>query len=449
MKLYSFAKDENSTKIPAGTAGTQYTGVLVEPCSVLNPVIKLNGISAYSYNYAYIQDFSRYYFISDWETADGFWFIHCTVDVMGSFKTTIGGSTQFVERAAGAQDTYLIDDMYPTTGEMTTDVVELEQGMNSYLPDGWFVLNITGSTQSTVGSYACDWETFKLLINEMVLRYDDNNWWTNLNQGIRNSIYQPFKHLGNVIWFPYDYIDVSGITGVHHLYLGNVEINNNSMTFYYLDSPSIYNSSSVTLTKHPQAATYGKYMNLKPFTQYIYHDGVFGNIELDPLKLVDQTTVSIGKITDPMTGVQTLQLPDGQFRVGQVGVMIPMENNSLNIGGFLSSAVEAVTAAVTKQYDQIAGSVLSAAGSLLPTTTTTSQMGSTVLTWQYTTIDCYFWKTTGHDATHLGTPYCKTKQINTLSGYIKTNGAHLSSTSMSATEQDMITAIMDSGFYYA
>ena len=454
MKLYSFSKDENSTAQPTG--GTSISGLLIEPCSILNPVIKLNGVTAYSYNYAYIQDFARYYFITDWETADGFWYIHCNVDPMASFKTAIGNSTQYVLRAAGAQNQYIVDTLYPSTGEMTGAVVELEQGMASYLPDGWFVLNITGSSQSTIGSYACDWHTFKNVINEMVLKYDDNNWWTNLTQGVRNSIWQPFKHLGNVIWFPDNYIDISGISPIHRLYLGNVYLDGTNihddeydMSFYYLSQPSGFSSDLETLPKHPQAATYGKYMNLKPFTQYIYHDGVFGNIELDPTKLIDETEVRISKMTDPATGVQTLHLPDGQYRVSQVGVMIPMENNSLNIGGFLSSAAGAISGVITENPIAVAGSVLQMSNPLQTVVSSTSQMGSTVLTWDYSTITCFFWNAAGHDDTNKGKPYCQTKKINTLSGYILTDKAHISGSSMTATEQEMITSIMDSGFYYA
>lgn len=455
IKLYSFSKYENSTKVPSGSAGTTYNGVLIEPCSVLNPVIKVNGINGYSYNYAYISTFSRYYFITDWETQDGFWYLTLRVDPMGSFKTTIGSSTQFVERAAGAQDTYLVDTLYPTTGKYSAQVVELEQGLQDFIQTGWFVLNITGSSQSTIGPYVCDWHTFKNVVKEMVLKYDNNSWWTNIGQGIRNSVYQPFKHLGNVIWFPYNYIDVDGYTGIHGIVLGPVILDGSTvhdgvydMTFYHLTAPSMYTSTSETLPKHPEAATHGKYMNLKPFTQYIYHDDVFGSIELDPAKLIDATTVSIGKMTDPTTGVQVLHLPDGQSRVGQVGVMIPMENNSLNIGGFLTSVISTVASAYAGDYVGAAVGAVSATDSLIPTTTTTCQMGSMVLTWNYTTINCYFWETTGHDPTNKGKLYCKTKQINTLSGYIQTSDAHISSTSMSSAEQDMITSIMDSGFYY-
>ncbi len=454
IKLYSFSKYENSTKVPSGSAGTTYNGVLIEPCSVLNPVIKVNGINGYSYNYAYISTFSRYYFITDWETQDGFWYLTLRVDPMGSFKTTIGGSTQFVERAAGVQDEYLVDTLYPTSGKWSGSVVELEQGLNAYLDNGTFVLNITGS-KANYGSYACDWHTFTNVIKEMTLKYDDNSWWTNIGQGIRNSIYQPFKHLGTVLWFPANYIDTTGITATHTIYLGTTYLDGSTqhdgvydMSFYKLDGPSLYHSDSESLPKHPLASTYGKYMNLKPFSRYIYHDGVFGNIELDPTMLIDKTTVSIGKSTDPATGVQTVNLPDGQFRVGQVGVLIPMENNSLNIGGFLSSVASAVANAFAENYVGLASGVLAATESLLPTTTTTSQMGSTVLCNEYTTINCYFWETTGHDPTNKGKLYCKTKQINTLSGYVQTSNSHISSAAMSSTEQDMIKSIMDSGFYY-
>lgn len=457
IKLYSFSKYENSTKVPSGSAGTTYNGVLIEPCSVLNPVIKVNGINGYSYNYAYISTFSRYYFITDWETQDGFWYLTLRVDPMGSFKTTIGSSTQFVLRAAGAQDTYLVDTLYPTSGEMTTSTAVVTEGLQSYLEDGIFVLNITGSADATVGTYACLWSTFKNVIKKMLLMNSDDTFWSNLADGIRESIFHPFEHLGTVIWFPPDYIDLEGITPTNSITLGSINLTSSSaapMEFYYLTTPSIWQSNSITLPKHPQASTYGKYMNLKPYSQYIYSDGVFGNIELDPLKMVDTTTFRIWKLTDPATGIQIVELPDGSSRTGQVGVMISMENNSLNLGGVVQGLASAALgiatggASTAVQAISAAGGVASAALSLQPSVSSTSQYGSTANVWQPIAVLAYFWKSSGHDDVNMGKPYCKTKQINTLSGYILTDNSHISSTIMTSSEQDMITSIMDSGFYY-
>ena len=451
IKLYSFTKDENSTKVPSGTAGTQYTGLLIEPCSVLNPVLKVNGITGYSYNYAYIQEFSRYYFITDWHTENGFWYLSMRVDAMASFKSVIGSSTQYVLRAASVQDQYIVDTLFPTTGEMTHSTAQINEGLASFLPNGVFVLNITGSVDGTVGCYACTWTTFKNVIKKMLLTNSDDTFWANLADGIRESIFHPFEHLGTVIWYPADYIDLTGITATTSITLGTISLTSSTtypMSFYYLSSPSIWQSNSISLPKHPQASTNGKYMNLKPYSQYIYSDDIFGDIELDPLKLIDKTTFQIWKVTDPATGVQIVTLPDGATREGQAGVMISMENNSLNIGGFLQQALATGLGLVEGDYVGAAAGAASAALSLMPTITSSSQMGSTVLSWRPITLEAYFWKSTGHDDANKGKPYCKTKQINTLSGYVLTDRAHISGSSMTSTEQEMITGIMDGGFYY-
>ena len=454
LKLYSFSKKRNSTKVPSNTAGTSYTGVIVEPTSVLDPIVKLEGITAYNYNYVYIQEFSRYYFINDWHTENGFWFINLTIDVLASHRSVIRSSTQYVERSASKVNEYIVDTLFPSSGEISGQVVELADGFDSFIENGIFVLNITGSSGSTLGPYACDWTTFKNFVAEMTLKYDDDTFFGNIADGIRNSIWKPFDHIGSVIWFPYDYIDLTGITPLGRLYLGNIYIESSAtrpMSFYHLTAPSLWQSSTETLYKHPQAATYGKYMNLKPFTQYIYHDSIFGDIELDPLKLIDKTTVNVGKITDPSTGLQIVNLPDGQTRVAQVGVLIPMENNSLNIGGILTTVAGTVASAFaggTAAAIASSAGIIGAADSALQTTTSACQSGSTILCWSYITISCHFWNSVGHDAANLGRAYCQTGQISTFSGYIKCNNSHIEGGLLSSAEIDMIQSLMDSGFYY-
>ena len=457
MKLYSFAKNRNSTKkVTSSTPSVEYTGILVEPCSILEPVVKLEVSSPWTYNYAWISEFSRYYFITDFHTENGFWYVHMSIDVLGTYKTQIGSSTQYILRSKAKKNEYIVDTLYPTTGEFTSSVLEIVDGLESYLPDGYFVLNVTGSADSTCGSYACDWTTFKNVISEMLLYDNDNTLWANLAQGIRNSLSKPFEHLANVLWFPRRYIDIDGITASTTLTLGHYQLTSTAskpMRFYYLTSPSLWDSAVWTLPKHPDAATNGKYMNLKPFTQYIYRDAIFGDIELDPLKLIDKTTIQVGKITDPATGLQIVTLPDGQSRQAQVGVLISMENNSLNIGGFLSSVASAITGfgAETKRLVNSlagAGSAANALDCLLPTVTSSSQQGSTILTWPYVTLECYFWKTAAHDNTNLGSPYYTSAKISTCSGYNICDHARISTTTMTETEQRMIIDLMESGFYY-
>ena len=105
VTLYEFKKRENSTKRPDSTV-TQIThnAVLKMPTSLLRPEITfdfgLKGNPSY-YNYAYISDLgNRYYFIRDWTVGDGhLWTAHLEVDVLASWKNSIGNSTQYVTRS--------------------------------------------------------------------------------------------------------------------------------------------------------------------------------------------------------------------------------------------------------------------------------------------------------------------------------------------------------------
>ena len=63
VTFYDFSKCINSTKQPTGV-GTDVSVVLKEGCSVENPILVLTG-NNFTYNYAYISDFGRYYFVTD------------------------------------------------------------------------------------------------------------------------------------------------------------------------------------------------------------------------------------------------------------------------------------------------------------------------------------------------------------------------------------------------
>ena len=84
-----YSKKKNSTAQP--TSGTDATVYLKDNCSILNPVFDCQGVPD-SVNYIYVSDFWRYYFVSDvvHMTADRIE-IHCSVDVLATYKSQIGG----------------------------------------------------------------------------------------------------------------------------------------------------------------------------------------------------------------------------------------------------------------------------------------------------------------------------------------------------------------------
>ncbi|MBQ1774917.1 MAG: hypothetical protein IIZ95_01100, partial [Erysipelotrichaceae bacterium] len=113
LTIYQFAKKNNSTAQPPATAQSrQYTGLLIDDTNVVNPMIRLlyvtNASYPVNYNYAYIPDLGRYYFIDSWKwTAEG-WIASMTVDVLATYKTQIGAMSLYIERADNAYDGRII-----------------------------------------------------------------------------------------------------------------------------------------------------------------------------------------------------------------------------------------------------------------------------------------------------------------------------------------------------
>ena len=115
--LMTYAKKENSTARPALTGLTPFTGTLRSQCSIIHPSIgfDLGQNTQPTANYSYIPDFGRYYFIQNWTFDRGIWWADLMVDVLATWRSDIGSSTQYVLRSADTWNGQIIDTLYPVT----------------------------------------------------------------------------------------------------------------------------------------------------------------------------------------------------------------------------------------------------------------------------------------------------------------------------------------------
>ena len=74
----------------------------------MNPVVELSS-SPIGYNYAYISDFGRYYFINDITYDKGIWVMTLNVDVLATYKTTIGSTSTYLLRSSYLYNPRIID----------------------------------------------------------------------------------------------------------------------------------------------------------------------------------------------------------------------------------------------------------------------------------------------------------------------------------------------------
>lgn len=93
------------------TSGDSFSVVLKEDTSLLRPVLEVVTSSNLSgYNYLYIEEFSRYYFIDDIVSLnDGRWEISAHVDVLETYKTAILANSAVIRRQASLYNLYLDD----------------------------------------------------------------------------------------------------------------------------------------------------------------------------------------------------------------------------------------------------------------------------------------------------------------------------------------------------
>lgn len=143
VKLYSFSKKENSTAVPAAAALVRELQALIkQPSGIMEPVMRFQidtppYPAAQNCNYAYIEEFNRYYFITDWTSEPGkIWTASMRVDPLASWKSYIGSQSFYVLRSSAEKDGDIMDAMYPAK-----DTYSIAIQSNLATPSAWWNLD--------------------------------------------------------------------------------------------------------------------------------------------------------------------------------------------------------------------------------------------------------------------------------------------------------------------
>ena len=106
---------ENNRVVKTLTDEKQLSGELRNQTSVLNPSIRIESADNIStYNYAYIPEFGRYYYIADITSVrTNCWIISLRCDVLMSYSAQIKALRPIIEREEVGQSSGLIDSDMP------------------------------------------------------------------------------------------------------------------------------------------------------------------------------------------------------------------------------------------------------------------------------------------------------------------------------------------------
>lgn len=100
----------------------------------------------YKYNYMYIEEFGRWYFIDDIVSfRTGLWIIHATVDVLMSFMNEILTSEAIIDKVESEEvaNLYLDDGSFVMDSRKYNEIIEFPSGLNE---NGSYILICAGGT---------------------------------------------------------------------------------------------------------------------------------------------------------------------------------------------------------------------------------------------------------------------------------------------------------------
>lgn len=149
LMLYNFAKRENSTKKPTGE-GAAVPVVWQSPYDVVNPTIECRGDVLASYNYAYIPEFGRYYWLDtvDKYRDDTHAIVHCVCDVLATYADDILSQSFYVELSQSSFNTSYNDGRLPVATTQSSKMTMTDIPALADNPSMMYYMEVVGTASN-------------------------------------------------------------------------------------------------------------------------------------------------------------------------------------------------------------------------------------------------------------------------------------------------------------
>lgn len=462
--FYTFGKNVNSTKRPT-VGGVSYNIHLLEPTSVTHPRVTLAdkenpAFNPSPYNYAYIEHFGRYYFVTDWAWIGGRWAASLSVDVLASFKPQILASEQYVTRSASQFDGNVPDGLYPASTFYAIPRVS-NNPFTHRLSEGCYVLGIMNDDPATMGGvsyYVLNNSQFRAL-TAALMGDGQFSGATEEFVTLTKSLTTPFRYLTSCLWFPFSSFQTSGAT--ENLPYGWYTLPGVSCNRLASNSVAVH-TVSIDVAKHPQNER-GEYLNRAPYSRYVLSWPAVGTYSLDPAKVGNAEQVSVSVAVDPISGGADILIFADDMEVmrtkAQIGVPIQLSDMTVDYIGTATGFVSDMGGAVTKAVNanSVAGAVghmalgygsavLNAIEHIQPVLQSSGSNGSaSSFVWSPRLL-CEFWEVVDEDREHRGRPLMKKKTLADLEGFTLCSDAEIELPATSG-EVESVKSFLNGGVY--
>lgn len=484
VNFWTFAKKINSTELPV-PPGTAIQCDLKEDTTITTPILKIAaGVTRPLYNYAYITEFGRYYWIVDWEWIGGLWYCFLRCDVLSTYRSAIGNTTCYVLRSSADSDGDIMDTLYPTTSNI--QVVSEQVTDLPWTANGYYIVNVLGGSGSFYAMDAANLTRFFTYLfsddylQSVVGPTVDLDEFPELKVQLN-----PLQYIGSIVYVP---VEVQGGL-VTDILVGRAGVF--GITAYHMDNYIENVGFQVpAVPTHPQSGSRGNYLNYPPYTRHTLNFPPFGSIDL-PSDLIQPGRNASGIIAyDIRTGDSVLELystmsgdltvlarvcaPIGvdvlQSRAVSKGYAV-MRGALSNTAGQLNSlagGAGAVSGASSGNMGlDIAGNALRGGASIasfidsffykpagdmassrIPAVTSVGSSGSAAEMEGVPMITSVFSYVTGEHNASMGRPLHESRVIASIPGFILCQTAPVEVTGATDSEIGAIKHYMTGGFYY-
>lgn len=470
VKLYTFSKRDNSTKRPLATAGTEFSCVLKSGSGIMHPTLTFDfgrASDPSQYNYAYIADFDRYYFIEEWYFDRALWTATLKVDVLATYKTEIGNASLYILRAAGTHNGNIVDTLYPCKAGCSFDSETKNNPWNTTPVPVIGVIG-KGGRFGSVNYYALEPGTTQLtdLLTHLLTPTDIINTGNDFNDidasyALQLSLVDPIQYIKSCVMIPVGIGEISGLDAA-------TSIDVYSWTFStgkpVTAGSRIYKNYSFTLKKHPDTAARGNYVNSAPYTKITLTIPPYGCIDIDTSVTCNANTLDVDIEIDPTSGKGILVIKCNNIVLNrleaQIGIPVSLSSVTRDYIGAASSAIGGIAGAIGgfmggasfagAMGGAIAGGATgigNAIEAIMPRAQTIGSTGSYVANRGDFRLDYQFMRPVDDDNTHNGRPLCDVRQISSLSGYLLIQDGDVAITGTSA-EDAAVRNYLETGFYY-
>lgn len=336
-----YAKEQNSTAIPADVAYIDYDCIIKEPFIFESPSIILAlDSSPNNMRYCYIPDFNRYYFINTWYYSGGRWTATTTVDVLASNRAGILASSQYVLRSASRYDGNIADSYYPAKSEYqyTTLTFSGDLLWETTVANGSIIMDISGANNS--GSlYLMSYTQYQAFLNYL---FGNTSWpgidkiTEEISEELAKMLFNPLDYIASCRWYPVNYNSLSEAisgTNVSTIPMGWWSV---GVSAKRIQKGHFAVSQNFTIPNHPQN-TRGAWVNLAPYTTIHADVPPFGSFELPNdtiLRFGNSSTFKAEIVIDFVTGAGFLRIYANNGKKiyetsSGVGVAFPLYGQSI------------------------------------------------------------------------------------------------------------------------